>query len=440
MESNDEGNNQNVSLKLIAEYRSDSESECTPPLDNPGELDGDSDSVELSEMVLKNNIINACAHGPLSGGDADEDVTTHMIIDSSENGVSEYDVTMYRVDDEDSDDSETDSSEESSDNDVDSVKDVEEISSSDETTPNHPEKLAPPKVHGELSLDDLPPIEDLTISLPPQETTKIGKVFSIVDRLVVVQAFPETAAVDLDTVLFLNNGAKTLGKVFDVFGPVTEPHYCVRFNSAAHIVERGVEVGMEVFIAPRTPHTSYVFLTELIKAKGCDASWLNDLEPPASQVEFSDDEEERKAKKEKKQNRQEKHENAESGETSKNSRKMLEARRNRPTQSTSRFGTGPNRGYNADNRWPNPFMPFHEFHGRIPPPHPTAEMGPLTAPPALAFPMFVRPRMNFGRNPLLRPPNVPPFTQNRPVFGSNYCNMAGNQPRWSNRPPPPPGT
>lgn len=44
-------------------------------------------------------------------------------------------------------------------------------------------KSEAPKVNGELGLDDLPPIEDLAISLPAQETTKIGTIASIVDRL-----------------------------------------------------------------------------------------------------------------------------------------------------------------------------------------------------------------------------------------------------------------
>ncbi|XP_038222496.1 H/ACA ribonucleoprotein complex non-core subunit NAF1 [Zerene cesonia] len=456
MENLDQSSDKNVSLSLIAEYRSDSESEETPSNENAGEnTDGDSDTVELSEMVLKNNIINACAHGPLSNPKFSNniEVTTHMIIDNSENGISEYDVTMYRVDDEDSEsDSDSDSSDDSSDSDVDSVKDIEELSSGDEVSGNTgAEKIVQPKVHGELDLDDLPPIEDLTISLPAQETTKIGKIFSIVDRLVVVQAFPDTPAVDIDSVLFLDNGAKALGKVFDVFGPVTEPHYCVRFNSTEHIKERGVEVGMDVFIAPRTNHTSYVFLSELMKVKGSDASWLNDIEPPPSQVEFSDDEEERKARREKKQSRQQ--EGSENGETSKNPpRKMLEARRNRPSQSTSRFRPGPNRGYNFyDNRAQNPFMAFNgsrpDFDRRIPPPHPMSDSGvPLSAPPGFTVPMYpppfprLPPRQHFGRNPLLQTPNMPPFRQNMPVFGSNYCNMPGPQPQWLNRPPPPPGT
>jgi hypothetical protein len=116
-------NNKNVSLSLISEYgASDSDSDDTETQSNTG--NEDSDAVELSEMVLKNNIINACAHGPLSRPSDREDVTTrHMIIDSCESGVVEYEVTEYR--DVDSD---TDSSD-SSDSDVDSVKDIEELTS-----------------------------------------------------------------------------------------------------------------------------------------------------------------------------------------------------------------------------------------------------------------------------------------------------------------------
>lgn len=123
MENLDQSNNKNVSLSLIAEYGSESDSEDTRSNDNTG--NDDSDAVELSEMVLKNNIINACAHGPLSDGDSDVVVTRHMIIDSSESGVVEYDVTEYRDMDSDSDSS----SDDSSDSEVDSVKDIEEYSS-----------------------------------------------------------------------------------------------------------------------------------------------------------------------------------------------------------------------------------------------------------------------------------------------------------------------
>lgn len=154
----------------------------------------------------------------------------------------------------------------------------------------------PPKVKGEILPSDLPPIEDLHITVPEYECLKIGIISSIVNEMVVVQAEPQTAALDLDTILFLDKGQRPLGRVFDVMGPVVQPFYCVRFNSKDHVLQKNISVGLPVFFAPRTEHTSFVFLAELMKLKGSDASWENDYEPPAVHLDYSDDEQERKAK------------------------------------------------------------------------------------------------------------------------------------------------
>jgi len=82
---------------------------------------------------------------------------------------------------------------------------------------------------------------------------------------VVVQAHKNTPALDLDSILFLDHGRRPLGQIFDVFGPVTEPLYCVRFNSAEHIKEKGIEKDMAVYCAPKTQHTSYVFVPDLLR-------------------------------------------------------------------------------------------------------------------------------------------------------------------------------
>ncbi|XP_050668288.1 H/ACA ribonucleoprotein complex non-core subunit NAF1 [Leptidea sinapis] len=429
-------------VKLIADYGSDSDFDNTPPNEKTDEnnMEEESDSVELSEMVLKHNIINACAHGPLSEPSNNEEVTRHMIIDSSQNSVTEYDVTSYREDDKSESDSDSDSSDDSSD--IVGVKCVDDLSSGDEGGDTNPSKIVPPKVQGELGLDDLPPIEDLTISLPAQETTNIGKVLNIIDRLVIVQAFPGTSAVDIDTILFLENGAKALGKVFDVFGPVREPHYCVRFNSPEHIVGRGIEIGMEVCIAPRTSHTNYVFVNELMRSKGSDASWLNDVEPPPGHIEYSDDEEERRARKEKKQSRQHA-DNHDKGEASNNpQRKIIEPRRNRPVQQFSRFGAT-SRPCNAPFRVATPLlsnMLHQEYDNSIPPPHLMAPR--FSVPPGFSAPMhnaFRMPRHQFGRMAPMPPPNMPNFGQNMSVFGAaNFWNYGGPFGQMIYRPPPPP--
>jgi len=57
---------------------------------------------------------------------------------------------------------------------------------------------------------------------------------------------------------------------------------------------------MVVYYAPKTEHTAYVFLDQLMKMKISDASWANDEEPPPNFLDYSDDEEEQRAKREQK--------------------------------------------------------------------------------------------------------------------------------------------
>lgn len=151
---------------------------------------------------------------------------------------------------------------------------------------------------GELKLSDLPPIQELSITVPTNDLVKIGKVLNIVDVLVVIESIRSMPPLDLDTVLFKSNG-KPIGQIFDVFGPVVEPHYSVRFTNAEQIKEFNIEAGMDIYFAPRidTNITKFAFVNEIKKIKGTDASWENDNEPPDSVAEFSDDEEERSSRK-----------------------------------------------------------------------------------------------------------------------------------------------
>jgi len=132
------------------------------------------------------------------------------------------------------------------------------------------------KMLEDLGILDLAPLEDLKITVEEAECIPIGTIHNIIDMLVIVMARKGCPAIDLDSVLFLDQGKKILGQVFDVFGPVNEPMYMIRFNSAQHVLEQGVQVGLEVFYAPRTKHTAYVFIDALFKQKGSDASWLDD--------------------------------------------------------------------------------------------------------------------------------------------------------------------
>ncbi|XP_037959757.1 H/ACA ribonucleoprotein complex non-core subunit NAF1 [Teleopsis dalmanni] len=168
-----------------------------------------------------------------------------------------------------------------------------DVDGSDNVPPKHAKPL---KTKGELSLEDLPPIEDLHITVPEEECVELGVIHSIIDQLVLVSVLPNSVLLDLDTVLFLDKGNKVLGQVFDVLGQVADPMYCIRFNSNKQIKEKGIKINDKVYAAPKTEYTQFVVLANLMKIRGSDASWEHDLEPPPKFLDYSDDEEERASK------------------------------------------------------------------------------------------------------------------------------------------------
>lgn len=147
-----------------------------------------------------------------------------------------------------------------------------------------------PTTAGELKLSDLPPIENLTITVPINSLIKIGKVLSIVDVLVVIESLRSMPPLDLDTILFMHDG-KPIGHIFDVFGPITEPHYSIRFTNGDQIKEKDIHKDMPVYFVPEKDRklTKFAFVNELRKKKGTDASWENDNEPPETAVDENSD-------------------------------------------------------------------------------------------------------------------------------------------------------
>ncbi|CAG7716818.1 unnamed protein product [Allacma fusca] len=154
-------------------------------------------------------------------------------------------------------------------------------------------KKVVPCVKGELFLEDLDPIVDLQISVPENKVEMIGKIINVVGCLVTIESFEKKPALDLNTVLFIEEGRKAIGHIFEVFGRTSQPYYCVRFNSPEHVKERGVEIGTLIYAAPGTEHTRYVFLAQLERLRGTDASWKDDHEAPNEFLDYSDDETEK---------------------------------------------------------------------------------------------------------------------------------------------------
>jgi H/ACA ribonucleoprotein complex non-core subunit NAF1 len=155
-----------------------------------------------------------------------------------------------------------------------------------------------PRTRNELTIEDLPPIENLTIALSDETPIElIGHVRHIVDgKFIIIEALLHSPPLNDDSVLF-NCHRRSIGLIFETFGPVEKPYYSVRYNNGQGIQQRQIEINQDVFYAPKeTAYTKYVFVQELRALKGSDASWEDDNEPPRFAVDYSDDEEERAAK------------------------------------------------------------------------------------------------------------------------------------------------
>ncbi|PIK43248.1 putative H/ACA ribonucleoprotein complex [Apostichopus japonicus] len=194
--------------------------------------------------------------------------------------------------------SDSDSTEHDSDS---TEQETEEMKAVVKTEGENPSFIPEPlKTKKEVMLQDLPAVPFVDYRLADdEEVNLLGKVSSIIGQLVVVSSNTDTPALNEETVLFGEN-RHPIGVVFELFGPVSNPFYTVRFNSAKEITDLGLSLNADVYFAPKQEEiTKYVFVRELRAMKGSDASWANDEEPPRECLDYSDDEQERNAKKKK---------------------------------------------------------------------------------------------------------------------------------------------
>ncbi|GCC36615.1 hypothetical protein chiPu_0015110 [Chiloscyllium punctatum] len=99
--------------------------------------------------------------------------------------------------------------------------------------------------------------------------------------LVIVKSLKDMPPVNEETILFRKDNA-SVGKVFEVFGPVSQPFYVLRFNSTEDVTVKEIKLQEMLYFAPAVKDfTQYIFAEHLKQEKGSDASWRNDQEPPA---------------------------------------------------------------------------------------------------------------------------------------------------------------
>ncbi|KAL1235966.1 H/ACA ribonucleoprotein complex non-core subunit [Trichinella spiralis] len=139
--------------------------------------------------------------------------------------------------------------------------------------------LKAPKVYGELSPEELPKIERLSIKAYGNvELLELGEIKSVFEKMIIIHSSENVPPLAENTIVF-NDSRKSVGEIFEVFGLVKRPMYVIRYNDKSEIEELELKEKMKFLIT-----------------KGSDASWMHNHEVPEDERDFSDDETERKWK------------------------------------------------------------------------------------------------------------------------------------------------
>lgn len=144
-------------------------------------------------------------------------------------------------------------------------------------------------IRSKNELEVLPPVPPVDVTLEPHhQMLPVGVVLSIVDTKVIVEGVEKHNPLNEGSILWITESRSPLGLVDEIFGPVINPYYMVRYNSESEIPP-GIQVGTPIsFVQEFADH---VLNNKDLYRKGYDASGAND-EEVSDEAEFSDDEKE----------------------------------------------------------------------------------------------------------------------------------------------------
>ncbi|KAL6538225.1 hypothetical protein OROGR_012213 [Orobanche gracilis] len=135
----------------------------------------------------------------------------------------------------------------------------------------------------------LPPVPSISVTLQPHhQTLLVGVILSIIGVQVIVEGVERHNPLNEGSLLWITESRSPLGVVAEIFGPVKNPYYTVRYNSEGEvptIIQQGTLVSFVQEFA------NHVLNDKSLYEKGYDASGEND-EELSDELEFSDDEKE----------------------------------------------------------------------------------------------------------------------------------------------------
>ncbi|KAF5741491.1 H/ACA ribonucleoprotein complex non-core subunit NAF1-like [Tripterygium wilfordii] len=144
-------------------------------------------------------------------------------------------------------------------------------------------------IRSKNELQDLPMVPAVEVSLQPHHQLQtVGVVLSMMGAKVIVEGVEKHNPLDEGSILWVTESRSPLGLVDEIFGPVKNPYYVVRYNSESE-VPVGIHEGSSISVVQ--DFANYVLNDKNLYKKGYDASGEND-EALSEDAEFSDDEKE----------------------------------------------------------------------------------------------------------------------------------------------------
>ncbi|KAG6738040.1 hypothetical protein POTOM_059579 [Populus tomentosa] len=144
-------------------------------------------------------------------------------------------------------------------------------------------------IRSKNELKFLPPVPPVVASLEPHhQMLAVGAVLSAIGSQVIVEGVEKHNPLNEGSILWITENRSPLGLVDEIFGPVKNPYYVVRYNSESE-VPGGIHNGTVISFVPE--FANHVLNDKNLYKKGYDASGEYDKEL-TNEAEFSDDEEE----------------------------------------------------------------------------------------------------------------------------------------------------
>ncbi|XP_019159134.1 PREDICTED: H/ACA ribonucleoprotein complex non-core subunit NAF1 [Ipomoea nil] len=144
-------------------------------------------------------------------------------------------------------------------------------------------------IRSKNEVKDLPYVPPVNVTIQPHhQTLPVGNISSIIGAQVIVEGVEKHNPLNEGSILWITESRSPLGIVDEIFGPVKNPYYIVRYNSE-NDVPVGIQQGTSISFVQE--FANHVLNDKNIYKKGYDASGEND-EELSEEAEFSDDEKE----------------------------------------------------------------------------------------------------------------------------------------------------